>query len=58
LPAFKLAGEWRVDADEFDHWRESQRFQPQRADTFEPLLPAARPQRGSLGAIVADRKVA
>lgn len=57
LPSFKIAGEWRIDADEFDAWREAQRYERTHVEVkFEPPALAAHPQRGSLGGIVATRR--
>lgn len=50
IPAFKIAGEWRIDPDELAAWRESQRFvRPRGADRLgAPRAPRRGAARASL----------
>lgn len=56
MPAHKLGREWRIDADEFDAWRERQRHVPHPSYRTERMTPSRNSNdRGSLRDLLMER---
>lgn len=58
IPAHKVGRHWRVDADDFDAWRERQRYRPPARITFEPPAASARRSARSQSDLLMQRAMA